>query len=479
MASNSDVQYVAYLKAKFNLVDADLLQVISLSQKSVPAPAPEEQDLANASEGGDSGEDVEEEIEEESYEEEEKVEVDAEGPYEEVAEDDGYEDVEDIEDEYMDESVEEIEEDDAEALTPAPAPLPSKDFASDALVEAPTSSDAMVAYEEFEETPDDEPPSVKMPETIVSDPRVKRPTSVKDSVVKIEEEDEENLLAIEPEPTSVAIVPYKSTAIVPAKSGKPSRVEPPVGAAEENEKEDNRMLLYALALCVLFLIALAVILILIFVTGTIPKFWITEPDPVVMSPYQPGNCNFAGQAQPNFASQCACTGSVTQLADFTSQRYEQLSTEFIVPTVYRSWSLPIESCDPANLALLWLSTGSVITDTLELTQRYILALLYYSTQGQQWSIQTNWLSSSPECSWHGISCTGANLQKIQLLANALDGVVSLVMVIVKARLCTSTNMAFVSVFLRFPRNWRSLRCSTRCHSTRTTSKSLSPRVSST
>jgi hypothetical protein len=478
MASNSDVQYVAYLKAKFNLADADLLQVISLSQKSVPAPSLPEQGSANAPEGGGSDEDVEEEIEEESYEEEEKVELDADGPYEEVVEDNSYEDVEE---EYMDESVEEQEvENEANAVAPAPAPFPARASTSspllveDATEEEPAPSDAIVAYEEYEETPDDEPPSVKMPGTVASDPRVKRPTSVRNSVVEIQE-DEENLLAIEPEPTSQAMVPYGATAIVPYKSD----VEPPVKPNEEDEKEGNRRLL-ALAAACLLLIVVAILLILFFVTDTIPKFWETDPTPIVMSPYEQGNCNFAGQAQPNVASQCSCSGSVTIVADSVRQRYDQLSTEFIVPNIYPSWSLPIESCDPANLALLWLSTGDTITDTLALTQRYILAHLYYSTQGPRWITQTNWLSSSSECSWHGITCTGSkNLQLIQLFANALNGVVSLVMWLLFRSEVASPNKAFVSVFLRFHRNWRSLRFSTRCRSTRTTSKSLSLRISST
>merc|ERR1712084_80596 len=39
-------------------------------------------------------------------------------------------------------------------------------------------------------------------------------------------------------------------------------------------------------------------------------------------------------------------------------------------------------------------------------QRYILALLYLSNGGTNWVNNQNWMSSTPECEWYGVSCKG-------------------------------------------------------------------------
>ena len=50
-----------------------------------------------------------------------------------------------------------------------------------------------------------------------------------------------------------------------------------------------------------------------------------------------------------------------------------------------------------------------------LLQRYILAILYYSTDGPNWKISTKWLSYSHECDWLGIICNeNGNIHAIDL-----------------------------------------------------------------
>ena len=53
--------------------------------------------------------------------------------------------------------------------------------------------------------------------------------------------------------------------------------------------------------------------------------------------------------------------------------------------------------DPASLA--------VDTDSTTLLDRYIAALFYFSTQGDEWSDQTGWLSENHVCLWKGLDCT--------------------------------------------------------------------------
>ena len=43
-------------------------------------------------------------------------------------------------------------------------------------------------------------------------------------------------------------------------------------------------------------------------------------------------------------------------------------------------------------------------DLISITQRYILSLLYYSTTGDDWNINTNWLTNVSECDWKFIAC---------------------------------------------------------------------------
>ena len=58
-------------------------------------------------------------------------------------------------------------------------------------------------------------------------------------------------------------------------------------------------------------------------------------------------------------------------------------------------------------------------------QRYALGVLYFSTNGVNWSMSDGWLTSEDECTWYGISgCQDANTDKIisiELKGNELVG----------------------------------------------------------
>jgi hypothetical protein len=57
-------------------------------------------------------------------------------------------------------------------------------------------------------------------------------------------------------------------------------------------------------------------------------------------------------------------------------------------------------------------------------QYALLSELYDLTSGQMWSNNTNWLVRSDSvslCDWHGISCSGKWIQKIDLHSNGLGG----------------------------------------------------------
>lgn len=56
---------------------------------------------------------------------------------------------------------------------------------------------------------------------------------------------------------------------------------------------------------------------------------------------------------------------------------------------------------PQYAAMKWLQTpvNESIFDQQVVAQRYALATLYYSTNGDDWTASNGWLSSDPECSW--------------------------------------------------------------------------------
>ena len=79
--------------------------------------------------------------------------------------------------------------------------------------------------------------------------------------------------------------------------------------------------------------------------------------------------------------------------------------ETIVPNVV---TRPTE---PVGRALGWLlleddQVGPFAESNDSLSQRYLAALLYYSTGGPAWANSEGWLSSTSECTWMGVECSG-------------------------------------------------------------------------
>ena len=140
-----------------------------------------------------------------------------------------------------------------------------------------------------------------------------------------------------------------------------------------------------------------------------------------MDPYIPGQCPVEGQLNPNILSQCTCNGQITTLTPDARAKYTALLETFIL-NIYPSWSYPIESCEPANMALVWLATGYQEDET-DLLQRYVLALLYYGNGGTEWRVQENWLGDMDVCTWYGVACTNLLVAILALESNNVSGLV--------------------------------------------------------
>jgi len=84
--------------------------------------------------------------------------------------------------------------------------------------------------------------------------------------------------------------------------------------------------------------------------------------------------------------------------------------------------------NPRHDAFQWLTSQTsegCPYDEATLIQRFSLASLYFSLNGQEWTNSDKWLSTESECSWNGISCLEKNgmelVSVISLGNNNLSG----------------------------------------------------------
>jgi len=61
---------------------------------------------------------------------------------------------------------------------------------------------------------------------------------------------------------------------------------------------------------------------------------------------------------------------------------------------------------PQNQALQWMTEDGLALDDPFLSQRYALAVFYYSTRGPFWDESDGWLSKDGYCQWYGVQCLG-------------------------------------------------------------------------
>jgi hypothetical protein len=97
---------------------------------------------------------------------------------------------------------------------------------------------------------------------------------------------------------------------------------------------------------------------------------------------------------------------------------------------------------PQSQALEWLQQGinNTIEENWRLIQRYVLAVLYYSTSGDTWLENANWLSETSECTWYTdaldpICDENGRFLRIVLLGNNLQGTVPNELALLSDSLC--------------------------------------------
>lgn len=81
---------------------------------------------------------------------------------------------------------------------------------------------------------------------------------------------------------------------------------------------------------------------------------------------------------------------------------------------------------PAPLDLCLLDKFDSAKDTrLCPAERTALSTFYHTAKGEEWTINTNWLSQyDSHCDWHGITCHGESVIELNLANNGLSGMLS-------------------------------------------------------
>lgn len=133
-------------------------------------------------------------------------------------------------------------------------------------------------------------------------------------------------------------------------------------------------------------------------------------------------CDFTGNPQPNPIIECSCNGNMTTMwSEDVLSRYDELKFTFIPSIIPEGVDSDIDSCDPQNVALLWLATDTQERTPESMRNRYLLSLLYAYWMGIRWTHKDGWLSPDSECTWMGVNCTDTQITKLDLFENDMVG----------------------------------------------------------
>ncbi|KAI2495016.1 hypothetical protein MHU86_19491 [Fragilaria crotonensis] len=126
--------------------------------------------------------------------------------------------------------------------------------------------------------------------------------------------------------------------------------------------------------------------------------------------------------------QCECFGQIQVTDTNISDEYYSLTTSSEL-TEFVGLGISIESCSPENVALAWLATEMAAANEAsqavidkKVLDRLVMAHVFETLGGRDWTERTKWMSSSSVCDWFGISCDGdGNIVMLSLPKNQLQG----------------------------------------------------------
>ena len=140
-------------------------------------------------------------------------------------------------------------------------------------------------------------------------------------------------------------------------------------------------------------------------------------------------CDYADQeTQVDPFLQCGCFQRITKVIDSVENAYNSLKS-FGQLAGSLDDDIPIESCAPENMALLWVASEIVeaeeegrVIPFETILNRFVLVFLYSAWGGKEWDIKANWLSQSSECVWYGVGYGAAGeIVSLSLRQNNVQG----------------------------------------------------------
>lgn len=132
-----------------------------------------------------------------------------------------------------------------------------------------------------------------------------------------------------------------------------------------------------------------------------------------------------GEGYRNVWDQCECEGEIHTVPEDVAEMRE-LIIDRMSDKFYDNFTMPLNSCEPANMALLWLASGDN-RDAGEPRQRFALALTFFQLNGTVWDFKDEWLGEINECLWLGVQCNNRDsLNSLALDTNNIFGLVSAV-----------------------------------------------------
>lgn len=131
---------------------------------------------------------------------------------------------------------------------------------------------------------------------------------------------------------------------------------------------------------------------------------------------------------PHVFDQCDCDGEISNIPQDVINMRQQL-VDKMLPVIYENSTLnfynssSVSSCDPINMALVWLASGDK-RDAGEIRQRFILAMTFFALNGTIWDYNDEWLGDLNECLWLGVQCNNRDVvNSLALDTNNIFGLV--------------------------------------------------------
>jgi Leucine-rich repeat (LRR) protein len=107
------------------------------------------------------------------------------------------------------------------------------------------------------------------------------------------------------------------------------------------------------------------------------------------------------QADPTIESTSAPTGAPSEAVPIDPNQKQ--AYDLLCPLIANCESL-LDLETPQGTAFKWLTESELnVTDDLRIIQRYALATLYYSTNGDLWTDNSDWVTDADECLWFSSS----------------------------------------------------------------------------